>query len=166
MKELTPEEQKQLDKDLEWKLQRVKEETEELKEIIKNVDKDGRDFFKEYVEFYNAARDYFYKKLPAKLSYRGDFRTMEVHAQVSEDYELILSGVWGARHLTVKRCPEGFELRLGDGVTKKKLENKDQLMGYLVSELLDDHPAVQEVAGERYRANERLKELRHKVLGA
>jgi hypothetical protein len=55
MKELTAEEQKQLDKDLEWKLQRVQEETEEIKEIIKNVDKEGRDFFKEYVEFYNAA---------------------------------------------------------------------------------------------------------------
>jgi hypothetical protein len=166
VKELTPKEQKQLDKDLEWKLKRVKEETQEIKEAITRVDKEGRDFFQEFADFYNAGRDYFYKKLPAKLAYRGDFKTMEIHAQVSENYELILSGVWGCRHLTVKRIPEGFHLRLGDGVTEKKLKTKDELLSYLVDELLDDHPEVREVAEERYRKTEQLKKLRFQVTGA
>lgn len=167
MKALTEAEQKQLDKDLEWKLQRVKEETEETREAIKAVDKDGRDFFQEYADLYNAARDYYYDKLEAKLRYSGDFKTMEVHAAVSEEYELILIGVWGARHLTVRRVPDGFDLKLGDGVTKKKLATPDELKTYLLTEeLLDDHPAVRGLAEERYRVTERLKEIRHKVKGA
>lgn len=163
MQVLTPEEQRQLDKDLEWKLARKDEEIEETVQQRQNLEQATRDFFKPFVEFYNQARDYYYSKLDAKYRYKGDFRTMEVTASISEDFELILTGVWGSRCLTVRRKGDGFELRLGDGVTKKVLASADVLRVYLLSELHDDHPMVQEKIHRIWKEQERLKEVRHKV---
>jgi hypothetical protein len=164
MKPLTDAEKKQLDKDLEWVMNRRAEELNELKQARENASAEAIKYFRPFAEFYNAARDYYYGKLDTKEQRRGDFRTMEVTAHISENYELILTGVWGSRCLTVKRKKEGgFDLTLGDGTTKKTLGSEDELRTYLIGCLHSDHPKVQDINEQIYKAQKLLEEVRNKA---
>lgn len=163
MKELSIAEKQQLDKDLEWKLQRRAEEIEDVKRAREAVDKAARGYFQPFADYYNAARNYYFSKLETRHRRRGDFETMEVSAGVSENYELILTGVWGSRCLTVKRIPAGFEVTEGDCVTKKTLSTEDDLRACLMDELFDDHPAVRDLNEKLYDQKKLLEEARRKA---
>jgi tetratricopeptide (TPR) repeat protein len=152
MRKLTEEEQRQLDDGLAYRIQLIERETQDLKERQAAVEKAARDHFRPFVDYYNAARDYYYKALPRPLQRRGDFDTMEIHAQITEDFKLALIGVMGARHVTVSVKGAGYHASICD--RQQELENDAALYHFLTMELLDDHPMVWEVSGKRQKAKE------------
>lgn len=163
MRVLTKEEKRQLDKDLEWKLQRQKESVDELKELREKVDTNARELFQKYADYYNAARDYYYEKLDIKDRYRGGSRTMEGTAVVSDDYELCILGVWNSISLKVKKVHGGFLVTEGDLVTQHTVKTEYELQQRLIAELLSDHPLVRDTFDEVAQEKKRLREVRHKA---
>jgi hypothetical protein len=161
MRELTKEERDQLEKDLEWKLKRVEEETKDLKDKQALIEHNAKNRFKPFAEYYNAARDYFYKKLPTQLQRRGDFDTMEVRATVTEDFKLALIGVWGARHATVSADPRGYVALIHD--KQVVLNSDDDLYLFLIEELLEDHPVIQEAEDRCRKARKYLEQTRQQA---